>query len=250
VRRLRARLNRNPRAVATYERALRLVNRVSVPLRRGYYLEGRGGSAVRRLPAAARRLLGLDDPSAVGSRRIEIGGGFYAQPGYIHVDVLPGAAHLELRARAESLPFPDGWAEEVLAVHMLEHVHPSKLRDTLREWHRVLAPGGRVRVHVPNSPELFEAFLSKPPDGKWAAMGALLGMWATAATSEPEQLRWPAEHQIVFDKPLLRAVLEEAGFADVTDLTEQVVDRHTAGWAELVPHCSLVAEATKPGERT
>src|SRR4051812_3495022 len=126
------------------------LHRATAPLRRAYYVDGARHGIVRALPEPARRKLGLEDESAVGSRRIEIGCGPFPQPGYVHVDIDPNARHLEAFAPAWELPFPDAWAKEILAIHSLEHVHPSKLLSTLREWHRVLAPEGFVRVHVPN----------------------------------------------------------------------------------------------------
>ena len=201
---------------------------------------------VARLPSPVRTQLGLDDESALGSRRIEIGGGPFPQPGYIHVDIDRAARHLEAFADAGSLPFPTNWADEIVAVHSLEHVHPPDLVPTLREWYRVLAPGGRAQIHVPNAPELLEAFLDSPPQDKWRAMGALLGMYCGPDAADPEALTVGSDHQLLFDMDLLRWSLEQAGFSQVNDLTATVVDRHTDSWREVVPHFSLVAEAVKP----
>jgi SAM-dependent methyltransferase len=220
---------------------------LSTPLRRRYYRHGAGRRVISRLPAAARRKLGLDDGSAVGSRKIEIGGGPFPQAGYIHVDVDRRARHLEAFAPAWDLPFPDGWATEILAIHSLEHVHPRMLLRTLREWHRVLAPGGRVQVHVPNTPELVASFLESPVEGKWRAMGALLGMYSHPYVRGPGDLETPSDHQVIFDWELLSWALESAGFGNVANLTERVSDKHTEGWRDVVPHFSLVAEAVKPG---
>jgi SAM-dependent methyltransferase len=192
-----------------------------------------------------RRKLGLDDLSAVGSRRIEIGGGPFPQAGYIHVDVDRGARHLEAFGPAWDLPFPDGWATEVLAVHSLEHVPPPRLLPTLREWHRVLASGGQVQVHVPNAPELVASFLDSPVETKWRTMGALLGMYCHPGVRAPEDLEVPSDHQLMFDWDLLSWAFTSAGFREVVDLTARVRDRHTEEWREVVPHFSLVARAVK-----
>jgi SAM-dependent methyltransferase len=221
------------------------VHRLSTPLRRRYYCDGNGASVVSRLPAAIRRKLGLDDASAVGSRKIEVGGGPFPQAGYIHVDVDRRARHLEALAPAWKLPFPDGWATEILAIHSLEHVHPRMLLATLREWHRVLAPGGRVQVHVPNAPELVASFLESPVEQKWRTMGALLGMYCHPGVSAPEDLEVPSDHQVMFDWHLLSWALTSAGFRHVADLTGQVDDKHTEEWRSVVPHFSLVAQAIK-----
>lgn len=220
---------------------------VSIRLRRSWYCGGASTGALRHLPAIARRSLKLDDDAAVGSRRLEIGGGPHPEPGYIHVDADPSAHHLEAIASAWQLPFADGWAVEIRAIHVLEHVPPPRLLGTLGEWHRVLAPGGRVTIHVPNTAGIARAYERVGLPEKWAVMGAMLGMYADPQeTRSPEALTAPADHQLLFDWGLLSWSLQEAGFEGLRDLTGQVEDRHTAGWRELVPHISLVATAVKP----
>ena len=226
--------------------AYRVIQRATTSLRRAYYLEGRGRAAVARLPGTIRVALGLDDESAIGSRRVEIGGGPHAQRGYLHVDIDPAAHHLEWNAPAWDLPVPDSWAEEIVAIHALEHVEPPRLLDTLHEWRRALAPGGRVHVSVPNGPALFAAFAALPVEQKWPVMGSLLGMYCGPGSRDPRDLRLRADHQLIFDEPLLRWALEQAGFDSVRDLTGTTEDRHAVGWRELVPDYSLIMEARKP----
>jgi hypothetical protein len=223
------------------------VHRVARPLRRHYYQHLRGRPLVARLSPRWRRRLGLDDESALGSRRIEIGSGTRPQPGYIHVDVDPGAWHLEAVAPAWRLPFPDAWAEEIVAVHCLEHVHPRLLLTTLGEWRRVLAPGGTLTIHVPDGPALMARFADSPRETKWALMGAILGMNCGPDVRAADELIWPAEHQVIFDSDLLRSLLEDSGYADVADVTPSVADVHTTAWADVVPRFSLIFKATRDG---
>jgi SAM-dependent methyltransferase len=223
-----------------------LAHRPAMALRRRYYVDGTLPSVVGRLPAAILLRLGLADDVARSHRRIEIGGGPFPRAGYVHVDADPNARHLEAQAFAWDLPFPDNWADEILSIHTLEHVHPRLLQRTLREWHRVLAGGGAVRVHVPNSPALMEAYLAAEDDSRrWMLSGALLGMYGSPAIRGPDDIPSDADHQILFDRPLLFAALQEAGFVDLEDLTEIVSDRHTDGWKEVVDRCSIVAHARK-----
>lgn len=222
-------------------------HRVSTPLRRRHYCGESGSSLVRTLPPTWRRKLGLADESAVGSRRIEVGGGPFPQPGYVHVDIDRHARHLEAFAPAWKLPFPDAWATEILAIHSLEHVHPRMLVPTLREWHRVLAPNGRVQIHVPNTEELTASFLASPVEDKWRVMGALLGMYSHAGVHSAEELEVDSDHQITFDWPLLCWALESAGFQDIVDRTGEVSDTHTELWTDAVAHFSLIAQASKAG---
>jgi SAM-dependent methyltransferase len=220
------------------------LRRPLIRMRRRYYTAGL--NVVDLAPRRVRERLGLADPEARGTRKIEIGGGPHAQPGYLHVDVDPGAHHLEAVAEAWDLPFPDSWATEILSVHQLEHVHPSQLLDTLREWRRVLQPGGVVRVHVPNGPELMTAFNRSSIDEKWPIMGSLLGMYCSPEARRPGDLTVRSDHQIIFDRPVLRWALTEAGFEPVEDLTDSFEDRHTEGWRGLVDRYSIVMTGTKP----
>jgi SAM-dependent methyltransferase len=221
-----------------------MIKRGLIPLRRRYYTTG--VSAVVILPRAVRDKLGFDDATARGSRKIEIGGGPYAQSGYLHVDIDPSARHLEALAEAWDLPFPDGWATEILSIHQLEHVHPTQLIPTLREWRRVLEPHGIVRIHVPNGPALMEAFNKSSVDEKWPIMGSLLGMYCSPELRRPEGLTVRSDHQIIFDRPVLRWALNEAGFERITDLTDSADDRHVNGWRQLVDDYSIVMTAAKP----
>jgi SAM-dependent methyltransferase len=235
-----------PRGFRFARACFRLVQRVTVPVRRRYYLAGGGRRAIERLPAFVRAVAGLDDPSAIGSRRLEIGGGPHAQRGFLHVDIDPGAHHLEWVAPAWRLPVPDGWASEIVAIHALEHVEPARLLETLEEWHRALAPGGRVELHVPNGPALMRAFVERPVPEKWPIMGSILGMYCSPEVRSPSGLTTRSDHQLIFDVPMLRWALESAGFAAVRDLTGVAEDRHSASWRPLVPDYSLIAEARKP----
>lgn len=235
-----------PRGFRFARFAFRSLQRGTVSVRRRYYLTGSARRAIGLLPRGAQRVLGLDDPSAIGSTRLEIGGGPHAQRGFLHVDIDPGAHHLEWVAPAWNLPLPDAWATEIVAVHALEHVPPARLVETLTEWRRVLRPDGRVEVHVPNGPALMDAFVARPVAEKWPIMGSILGMYCSPDVRDPRGLDRRPDHQLIFDVPLLSWALETAGFAGVRDLTGVTEDRHSAPWRELVPDYSLIAEARKP----
>jgi hypothetical protein len=92
------------------------------------------------------------------------------------------------------------------------------------------------------------AYLDAGPATKWSLIGALLGMYANPAVRSPAELVRPADHQVLFDLELLQTVLENAGFADVCDLSTGAADIHTEGWAPLVAQISLIVSASKPPE--
>lgn len=219
----------------------------SYPALRVRRARSRGGARwVNALPPRLSRTLGLDGDE-VSPLKVEVGCGHHPSPGYVHVDINRSARHLEHVGPVWDLPFENDSVEELLAIHVLEHVHPSDLSRTLSEWHRVLSPRGRLQIHVPNAPEIFTSFCNSSPSRKWALINALFGMYGGADISNPQQIgsRFRSDHQAMYDLALLENVLREAGFRHVNDLTGQVVDRHCEAWAEAVRNFSLVVEASK-----
>jgi SAM-dependent methyltransferase len=96
------------------------------------------------LATAARRLA----PARL--RRIHLGCGSKHRPGWLNLDLHP-AADLRLDLR-EPLPLPDACAEWVYSEHFLEHLaYPGEVGRVLAECRRVLEPGGRLSIGVPDS---------------------------------------------------------------------------------------------------
>jgi hypothetical protein len=62
----------------------------------------------------------------------------------------------------------------------------------------------------------------------------------------PEQIMMRGDHQILFDRDLLRESLEDAGFVDIRDRTDETDDMHTVAWMPLVPKLSMVFTARAP----
>lgn len=195
------------------------------------------------LPAKVRDRFELNG-GIVDPLRVEVGSGAFPSKGYVHVDADPTARHVEHVASASSLPFADQSVEELLAIHILEHVHASALSLTLQEWHRVLRPGGYAQIHVPDAATVFAAFLDSPPEKKWLLMIPIFGMTSHARFGQGDA-RDLERHHAIYDFALLERVLLDAGFARVEDLSTEVTDRHTEGWRdeELMARMSLVVRA-------
>jgi SAM-dependent methyltransferase len=95
------------------------------------------------------------DPVAY-PRRVNLGCGFDTRPGYLNVD-LHGSHGPDLVADVRSLPqLPSGYYEEVLARDILEHLPRLEGPAALAEWRRLLAPGGRLWLRVPDVPSLLK----------------------------------------------------------------------------------------------
>lgn len=106
----------------------------------------RGRGRTRALLARGERL------------RLNVGCGGTRRPGWIGIDLNP-AADLQLDIR-RSLPFPDGSCLDIYAEHVLEHLaYPGEVEEVLRDWLRLLVPGGRLSIGVPDTAEPLACYL-------------------------------------------------------------------------------------------
>lgn len=102
--------------------------------------------------------------------RLNLGCGDKLLPGYVNIDVAPArrGARPDVICDLRRLEgFADACADEVLAVHVVEHFWRWEVEDLLREWVRVLKPGGKMVIECPNLVSACEAVLADP-----AAAGA------------------------------------------------------------------------------
>jgi predicted SAM-dependent methyltransferase len=129
-----------------------------------------------------------------GNRRIQ---------GFVHVDVL-AFAHLGARARVDALPFADGAFELAYASHVLEHFGRHEQRRVLAEWFRVVAPGGWLRLAVPDFGAVVAAY---PTFGIEAVTGLVCGGQRDVYDF----------HKMIFDRASLGRALAEVGFVEVRE---------------------------------
>jgi predicted SAM-dependent methyltransferase len=81
--------------------------------------------------------------------RLDIGSGPNPKDGFMGVDMFMDDP-LIVKAPMWSLPYDDNTVEEIYSSHALEHVGRQQIKPTLEEWHRVLKPGGRLTLEVPD----------------------------------------------------------------------------------------------------
>ena len=98
--------------------------------------------------------------------------------------------------------FADNSVAEIMASHCLEHLpHPETL-SALKEWHRVLEPGGKLYVAVPDFERAVEIY---------GIVG--LDQWIVNFLSGDQGYK-TAFHYNLFDEARLSALLKEAGFSE------------------------------------
>lgn len=95
------------------------------------------------------------------TRRLHIGG-MVKSDGWEILNVNP-APYVDHVCNASNLAqFPDNTFVEIYASHVVEHLdYAGELNNTLREWNRVLVPGGKIFISVPDLDILAGLFIEK-----------------------------------------------------------------------------------------
>jgi autotransporter strand-loop-strand O-heptosyltransferase len=135
--------------------------------------------------------------------KLNIGSGEYPKDGYINIDKYYEKA--DVIADAIDLPYEEGSVDEVLSSHMLEHFNKYEVKKALGEWYRVLKYSGKLDLEVPNFESIVKNWLESD-DKTGFAMDTIFGL----------QTRQGEEHKFGFTEDVLREMLLDVGFSDIS----------------------------------
>lgn len=146
------------------------------------------------------------------ARRLHLGGTVRV-PGWEVLNAVPGE-HVDHVGNANDLSrFADGSFDELYGSHIVEHFdYKDELLLALREWYRVIAPGGMLYVSVPDLDVLCSLILDRrlsPPD-RFYVMRMLFGGHVD---------RWDY-HQSGLNEEFLGGFLVAAGFTSIKRVRE------------------------------
>ncbi len=141
--------------------------------------------------------------------KLHLGCGKRNFPGFVNVD-LADYPHIDHRRSVEDLSnFDDQSADLIYASHVLEYFSFSAVPKVLKEWRRVLKPGGQLKLAVPDFENLAKAYFKN--GDVLSIQGPLYGFFEIKSAGENMVLN----HKVAYDLRLLKKVLEENGFSGV-----------------------------------
>lgn len=193
--------------------------------------------------------LGIDGNSQY--LKIHIGAGQSPLPGWVNIDSYPAELALDV---TWGLPFADGAADYVFMSHILEHLYyPDGALGLLQEVRRVLAPGGRVRIIVPDVEKCLRAYVDNDQTffknrmetwTWWDEPNTRLEDFLAYSGAGPRPSSLHNSHKFGYDFETLSHILGQAGF--------ETIERSDYMEAEdlilRVDDVSLVAGAKYGGE--
>lgn len=190
--------------------------------------------------------------------KLHIGAGDNDLSGWLNTELCPRGSEVFLDA-TKPFPFAANTFAFIYSEHMIEHIPYAGAVSMMRECHRVLRPGGVIRIVTPNMAFL-KSLLASPPTPEQHAYirysyeaHRISGPPGSAVHVVNHFVRaWG--HQFIYDLETLSALVAAAGFADVLPsplLDSKHPSLRTLAKTERMPDGflemeSIVVEARKP----
>lgn len=167
--------------------------------------------------------------------RLNLGAGGVDYSGHLSVDLYDKRAHIHMDIT--KLDFDDNTVEEILASHVFEHLNPYHSIDILKNWLRVLKPGGKLVMEMPNIEELCKRFVTASTGERYGILNAIYGSVNTTNEGGPDNITSP--HLFGWWPQSTIDHLSNAGLVNIQIMNEQIPH----------PESNFRVEAYKPSNK-
>jgi predicted SAM-dependent methyltransferase len=148
--------------------------------------------------------------------RINLGAGARHLAGFVNVDLANNWTSIQPDVACDvtgPLPFPTDHADEVHAYHVFEHILRFKAEECLKEWIRILKPGGLLVLEMPCMDKIVTYMAHCLIDGR--PMDPRFTMWGLYGDQ-----KYKSEamcHRWCYGVRELGGMLEAAGMVEITE---------------------------------
>lgn len=143
--------------------------------------------------------------------KLNLGCGPHTLAGWFCIDAAqnPNADRpLDMVSEITKIDLPDACASEIIVIHAFEHLHRWECDVAVPEWCRLLVPGGKLALELPDLLKVCRNILAERPEEQ-------LGMWALYGDPRPHDPLMV--HKWCWTYRPLRALLRRHGFTDVAE---------------------------------
>ena len=171
--------------------------------------------------------------------RLNIGAGGIDYPGFLSLDKYDKRANIPMDI-TKLTDFGDNTVTEIMASHVFEHLSPYDSIPILKEWLRVMKPGAKIAMEMPDILELCKQFVANNGVNigrQYGLLNAIYGSVNTTDVGDKSEITSP--HLFGWWPESLYYHMTEAGYTDITFGPEQ--------WPH--PEFNFRVEAYKPANK-
>ena len=183
---------------------------------------------LRRLPARGLQL--------------HLGSGTVRLDGWVNIDLETPESDVHLDI-TRGLPFADGAARLIYHEHVMEHITLEQGVFCLKDWFRLLEPGGVLRIATPDLEYVAERYAGDWKDQAWLRLPEYAFI-RTRAEMFNVSMRWWG-HQYLYDGEELERRLRDAGFTTIRRCGYGVSTVAALAGLETRPDSKLIVEAVR-----
>ena len=155
-----------------------------------------------------------------GARKLHLGCGCNVLAGWLNTDLVPRSPQVARVDLTKRLPFGDACFDYLFSEHVIEHLSYGEALTMLCECHRVLRPGGRMRISTPDLAFVVGLYAAEKSDLQlryidWATANFICRAPVRADTFVINNFVRNWGHLFIYDEKVLRVSLHMAGFRGV-----------------------------------
>jgi autotransporter strand-loop-strand O-heptosyltransferase len=159
--------------------------------------------------------------------KLNIGCGNDIRPDYINIDKYNNTGQVDHQWDLGDIRMPDNSVDEIFTSHVFEHIPINEVYGVLEEWERVLLPGGKLVLHLPNLETEVRIWLDTPDDRKWFEVHRIFGSQSHEGNTHfnghnPESLKSLIER---FNFKVLSTKVGNSGFGEEIQLIAEKIQK-------------------------
>lgn len=188
----------------------------------------------------------IDKNSKKNLRQLEIGPGLTRLEGFESLNIIDGKQVDYIADISSKLPFEDNSFDLIYASHVIEHVPWFLQKNLFLELNRILKPGGKLEIWVPDFQKVLKAVTTFYETGEnitgndgWYRFNEEKDVmtWANGriftygdGTANPLSFNW---HRCIFTYEYLVKLNSDAGFINISPMSHSEVRGYDHGWINL-----------------
>ena len=194
-------------------------------------------------------------------RKLHLGCGEHILEGWLNTDLVPRDRDVLVIDASKPFPFDteNGMFDYIFSEHMIEHLDYAQGYNMLSECHRVLNPGGRLRISTPNLSFLIDLYKLEKSEIQrdyieWATDRFIETAPCYADTFVINNFVRDWGHRFIYDEKILIYSLTKVGFQKIVkcDLNKsnndvfRNLENNNRIPVEFLKLESIILEAAKP----